>query len=192
MRFVEAGLPGIIVIEPDVFEDPRGYFLETYHAKKYADAGIPGPFVQDNYSRSVHGTLRGLHYQRSHGQGKLVSAAEGVVFDVAVDIRPGSPTFGKWFGLELSAENKRQLYIPAGFAHGFCVLSEVAAFAYKCTDFYVPQDEGGILWNDPAIGIPWPVSVPLVSAKDQAYKCLADIPLTDLPVDRPVKQKYES
>jgi dTDP-4-dehydrorhamnose 3,5-epimerase len=185
VRFIEAGLPGIIVIEPDVFEDPRGYFLETYHAKKYAEAGIPGPFVQDNFSRSARGTLRGLHYQRSHAQAKLVSAAEGAVFDVAVDIRPGSPTFGQWFGMELSAENKRQLYIPAGFAHGFCVLSEVAAFAYKCTDFYVPQDEGGILWNDPAIGIPWPVSAPLLSAKDQAYKCLADIPLTDLPVHRP-------
>lgn len=184
MRFIEAGLPGIIVIEPDVFEDSRGYFLETYHAKKYADAGISGPFMQDNFSRSVRGTLRGLHYQRSHPQGKLVSVVEGVVFDVAVDIRPGSPGFGKWFGMELSAENKRQLYIPAGFAHGFCVLSEVAAFTYKCTDVYVPQDEGGILWNDPAIGIPWPVAVPLLSGKDQAYKCLADIPLTDLPVPR--------
>lgn len=182
MRFIEAGLPGVIVIEPDVFEDTRGYFLETYHAKKYADAGIPGPFVQDNFSRSVRGTLRGLHYQRSHPQGKLVSASEGMVFDVAVDIRPGSATFGKWFGMELSAENKRQLYIPPGFAHGFCVLSEVAAFTYKCTDFYAPQDEDGILWNDPAIGIPWPVSVPLLSPKDQAYKCLADIPLTDLPI----------
>ncbi len=184
MRFIEAELPGIIVIEPDVFEDSRGYFLETYHAKKYADAGISGPFMQDNFSRSVRGTLRGLHYQRSHPQGKLVSAVEGVVFDVAVDIRPGSPGFGKWFGMELSAENKRQVYIPAGFAHGFCVLSEVAAFTYKCTDVYVPQDEGGILWNDPAIAIPWPVAIPLLSAKDQAYKCLADIPLTDLPVPR--------
>ena len=185
MRFIEAGLPGVIVIEPDVFEDSRGYFLETYHAKKYADAGISGPFVQDNFSRSIRGTLRGLHYQRSRAQGKLVSVPDGVVFDVAVDIRPGSPTFGQWVGMELSAENKRQLYIPSGFAHGFCVLSEVAAFAYKCTDFYVPQDEGGILWNDPAIGISWPVSIPLLSAKDQAYKHLADIPLTDLPVHRP-------
>jgi dTDP-4-dehydrorhamnose 3,5-epimerase len=185
MRFIEAGLPGVIVIEPDVFEDSRGYFLETYHAKKYADAGISGPFVQDNFSRSIRGTLRGLHYQRSRAQGKLVSVPDGVVFDVAVDIRPGSPTFGQWVGMELSAENKRQLYIPSGFAHGFCVLSEVAAFAYKCTDFYVPQDEGGILWNDPAIGISWPVSVPLLSAKDQAYKHLADIPLSDLPVHRP-------
>jgi dTDP-4-dehydrorhamnose 3,5-epimerase len=182
VRFIEAGLPGVIVIEPDVFEDRRGYFFETYHAKKYADAGIPGPFVQDNFSKSVRGTLRGLHYQRTHAQGKLVYAAEGVVFDVAVDIRPVSPTFGKWFGTELSAENKRQIYIPPGFAHGFCVLSETAAFMYKCTDFYAPQDEGGILWNDPAIGITWPVSAPLLSAKDHAYKCLADIPLTDLPV----------
>ena len=184
MRFIEAGLPGVILIEPDVFEDPRGYFLETYHAKKYADAGILGPFVQDNFSRSIRGTLRGLHYQRTHAQGKLVCAAEGIVFDVAVDIRPGSPTFGKWFGAELSAANKRQLYIPPGYAHGFCVLSEVAAFSYKCTDFYVPQDEGGLLWNDPAIGISWPLSNPLLSAKDQAYKCLVDIPLTDLPVYR--------
>ncbi|WP_447985783.1 dTDP-4-dehydrorhamnose 3,5-epimerase [Nitrospira sp. Nam74] len=185
MRFIEAGLPGVIIIEPDVFEDSRGYFLETYHAKKYADAGISGPFVQDNFSRSIRGTLRGLHYQRSRGQGKLVFVPEGVVFDVAVDIRPGSPTFGQWVGMELSAQNKRQLYIPSGFAHGFCVLSEVASFAYKCTDFYVPQDEGGILWNDPAIGISWPVSVPLLSAKDQAYKHLADIPLSDLPAHRP-------
>lgn len=184
VRFIEAELPGIIVIEPDVFEDSRGYFLETYHAKRYADAGIPGPFVQDNFSRSVRGTLRGMHYQCSRPQGKLVSAAEGVVFDVAVDIRPGSATLGRWFGMELSAQNKRQLYIPAGFAHGFCVLSEVAAFAYKCTDYYVSQDEGGVLWNDPAIGIQWPVLAPLLSAKDQTYKCLADIPLTDLPVHR--------
>lgn len=184
MRFIEASLPGIIVIEPDVFEDPRGYFLETYHAKKYADAGIPGPFVQDNFSRSVRGTLRGLHYQRTHAQGKLVWVAEGVVFDVAVDIRPGSPTFGKWFGAELSGDNKRQIYIPPGFAHGFCVLSEMATFLYKCTDFYVPQDEGGLLWSDPAIAIAWPLASPLLSAKDQRYKCLADIPLTDLPVYR--------
>lgn len=184
MRFIEAGLPGVIIIEPDVFEDRRGYFLETYHAKKYADAGIAGPFVQDNFSRSVRGTLRGLHYQRAHAQGKLVCAVEGVVFDVAVDIRPGSPTFGKWFGVELSAANKRQLYIPTGCAHGFCVISDVAAFSYKCTDFYVPQDEGGILWNDPAIGISWPISSPLLSAKDQAYQRLADIPLTDLSVYR--------
>ena len=184
MRFIEAGLPGLILIEPDVFEDQRGYFLETYHAKKYADAGIPGPFVQDNFSRSVRGTLRGLHYQRTRAQGKLVSAVEGVVFDVAVDIRSGSPTFGKWFGVELSAANKRQLYIPPGYAHGVCVLSEAAAFSYKCTDFYVPQDEGGLVWNDAAIGISWPLSSPLLSAKDQAYKCLADIPLTDLPVYR--------
>jgi dTDP-4-dehydrorhamnose 3,5-epimerase len=184
VRFIEAGLPGVIIIEPDVFTDQRGYFLETYHAKKYADAGIPGPFVQDNFSRSVRGALRGLHYQRTHAQGKLVCAAEGVVFDVAVDIRPGSPTFGKWFGAELSAENKRQLYIPPGYAHGFCVLSDVAVFTYKCTNFYVPHDEGGILWNDPAIAISWPISNPILSAKDQTFKCLADIPLIDLPACR--------
>ena len=180
MRFVEAGLPGIIVIEPDVFEDPRGYFLETYHAKKYADAGIPGPFVQDNFSRSVHGTLRGLHYQRSHGQGKLVSAAEGVVFDVAVDIRPGSPTFGKWFGLELSAENKRQLYIPAGFAHGFVTLVPNTEVVYKVTSYYSPKDERGIRWNDPALGINWGISPDqaVLSKRDTEHPFLKDA--TDL------------
>lgn len=182
MRFHQTELPGVVLIEPDVFEDRRGYFLETYHAKKYAEAGIAGPFVQDNFSKSIHATLRGLHYQRQHGQGKLVFVLEGAVFDVAVDIRHGSPTFGKWFAAELSVENKRQLYIPPGFAHGFCVLSDVAAFTYKCTEFYSAQDEAGILWSDPAIGIPWPTAAPLLSAKDQAYKGLADIPVAALPV----------
>ncbi|MER3422073.1 MAG: dTDP-4-dehydrorhamnose 3,5-epimerase [Nitrospiraceae bacterium] len=184
MRFVETELKGIILVEPDVHKDPRGFFLETYHAKKYADGGITGPFVQDNYSYSVQGTLRGLHYQLKYSQGKLVTVFDGTVYDVAVDIRRGSPTFGKWLGVELSAENKRQLYIPPGFAHGFCTLSKTAGFAYKCTHFYVPEDERGIIWNDPTIQIAWPVAEPLLSAKDQSYKCLAEISAEDLPFYR--------
>jgi len=184
MRFIYTELKEVIVIEPDVFEDPRGYFFETYHAKKYADAGISQPFVQDNCSRSVRGTLRGLHYQRQHAQGKLVMVVDGLVFDVAVDIRHGSPTFGRWVSAELSAANKRQLYIPPGFAHGICVLSEYASVTYKCTDFYAPHDEGGIVWNDPSIGISWPLSDPILSAKDAAYRGLADIPAGELPSHR--------
>lgn len=181
MRFIETELRGVILVEPDVFQDRRGHFLETYHEKKYAGAGIPGPFVQDNFSRSVRGTLRGLHYQLKHAQGKLVMAVEGAVFDVSVDIRNGSPTFGKWVGLELSAENKRQLYIPPGFAHGFCVLSDVASVVYKCTNFYASEDERGIIWNDRTLGIRWPVQHPLLSSKDEAYKTLADM-ASELPV----------
>ena len=181
MRFIETELRGVILIEPDVFQDRRGHFLETYHEKKYAEAGIPGPFVQDNFSRSVRGTLRGLHYQLKHPQGKLVMVVEGAVFDVSVDIRNGSPTFGKWVGLELSAENKRQLYSPPGFAHGFCVASDVASVVYKCTSFYAPDDERGIIWNDRTLGITWPVQHPLLSPKDEAYKTLADM-ASELPV----------
>ncbi len=175
MKFIETALAGVILVEPDVHEDPRGFFMETYHAKKYAEGGIPGPFVQDNYSWSVRGTLRGLHYQLANPQGKLVCVFAGAVFDVAVDIRQGSPTFGRWIGVELSAANKRQLYVPAGFAHGFCVLSETAGMVYKCTDFYNPQGERGIIWNDPDIGIAWPITAPLLSAKDAGYKRLADM-----------------
>lgn len=181
MRFIETELKGVILVEPDVFQDRRGYFLETYHGKKYAEAGISGPFVQDNFSRSVRGTLRGLHYQLQQAQGKLVMVVEGTVFDVGVDIRKGSPTFGKWFGIELSAENKRQLYIPPGFAHGFCVISDVASVLYKCTNLYEPEDERGIIWNDRTIGIRWPVQQPLLSPKDEAYKTLADM-AGELPV----------
>lgn len=184
MRIQETTLKGVLLIKPDVFEDRRGFFLETYHQRKYAAAGIVGPFVQDNWSFSVRGTLRGLHYQRVHGQGKLVYVVSGGVFDVAVDIRHGSPTFGQWYGTELSAANKHQLYIPPGFAHGFCVVSETASFVYKCTDFYRPGDEGGVLWNDPQIGIRWPIDEPLLSAKDQAYKPLAELPAGLLPTYR--------
>ncbi len=175
MRFLEMELKGVILVEPDVFEDPRGLFLETYHAEKYAAGGIRGPFVQDNFSRSVRGTLRGLHYQLKQAQGKLVTVVEGMVFDVAVDIRTGSPTFGRWVGVELSAENIRQLYIPPGFAHGFCVVSAAAGLTYKCTALYSPQDERGIIWNDRTIGIRWPVPHPLLSTKDLAYKTLAEM-----------------
>jgi len=174
VRFIEADLKDVILIEPDAHEDRRGFFLELYHAQKFAEAGISCGFLQDNYSRSVRGTLRGLHYQLKNPQGKLVFVVEGAIFDVAVDIRRESPTFGKWLGVELSADNKRQLYIPPGFAHGFCVLSESAGLVYKCTDFYSPADERGIIWNDRALGITWPVATPLLSPKDQSYKSLAD------------------
>jgi dTDP-4-dehydrorhamnose 3,5-epimerase len=184
LRFVETALKGVILVEPDIFQDPRGLFFETYHAKKYAQTGIHGPFVQDNFSRSVRSTLRGLHYQLKHGQGKLMTVVEGTVFDVAVDIRRGSPTFGRWVGIELSAENKLQLYIPPGFAHGFCVVSEMAGVTYKCTDFYVPEDECGIIWDDPTIGITWPIAQPLLSVKDRAYRRLADLPADRLPTFR--------
>lgn len=175
MKFMPTTIKDVILVEPDVHEDRRGFFMETYHAKKYAEGGIPGPFVQDNVSMSVRGTLRGLHYQLVNPQGKLVSVSEGAVFDVAVDIRRGSPTFGRWVGVELSAENKRQLYIPVGFAHGFCVLSERAGMVYKCTDFYNPHGERGIIWNDPTIGIAWPVASPLLSPKDMAYRRLDEM-----------------
>jgi dTDP-4-dehydrorhamnose 3,5-epimerase len=183
MKFITTKLKGALLVEPAVFEDPRGYFLETYHAGKYAEGGIAGPFVQDNFSHSVRGTLRGLHYQLQHAQGKLVMALEGRIFDVAVDIRKGSPTFGQWVGAELSGENKRQLYVPPGFAHGFCVLSETADVLYKCTDVYSPDDERGIIWNDPSIAIAWPVANPLLSKKDQAYKRLSEMD-GDLPAYR--------
>ncbi len=167
MRVVTTPLPGVLVVEPTVFEDERGFFFESYHYKRYAEHGIDATFVQDNHSRSVHGTLRGLHYQVNPGQGKLVRVVVGEVFDVAVDIRFGSPTFGKWFGTYLSAKNKKQMYIPVGFAHGFCVTSDVAEFEYKCTDYYSPKDERGILWNDPALAIEWPIQNPILSEKDK-------------------------
>ncbi len=166
MRFIQTDIPGVVIIEPDVHRDPRGYFLETYHERKYAEGGIQGPFVQDNHSFSLRGTLRGLHAQRRRPQGKLVRAVEGEMFDVAVDIRRGSPTFSKWVGVTLSGENFRQFYIPPGFAHGFCVLSERVHVVYKCTDFYDREDEFGVAWNDPEIGIAWPITEPALSARD--------------------------
>lgn len=176
MRIIETKLPGVLIIEPDVFEDQRGFFFESYSYRKYAALGITDVFVQDNHSRSVRGTLRGLHYQAPPGQAKLVRVALGEVFDVAVDIRWGSPTFGQWVGVTLSAENKRQLYIPVGFAHGFCVTSEVADFLYKCSNYYSPQDERGIAWDDPDLAIAWPISTPILSQRDQSHPRLAEAP----------------
>jgi len=175
MRVLPTDLPGVLLVEPDLFRDPRGYFLETFHERKYRDAGIAYSFVQDNQSRSVRGTLRGLHAQLRRPQGKLVRAVSGEIFDVAVDIRPGSPTFGKWTAATLSADSFRQMFIPPGFAHGFCVLSDIAEMAYKCTDFYDRSDEIGIRWNDPAIAIAWPVRDPLLSEKDAALPTLAEL-----------------
>jgi dTDP-4-dehydrorhamnose 3,5-epimerase len=175
MEFVTTDLPGVLLIEPDVFWDTRGFFLETYHQAKYAAGGISGSFVQDNHSFSTQGTLRGLHAQRTRPQGKLVRAVDGEMFDVAVDVRRGSPTFGRWVGALLSGDNFRQLWIPPGFAHGFCVLSERVHVEYKCTDFYDRADEIAVAWNDPEIGVAWPISEPVLSAKDAAAPRLATI-----------------
>ena len=175
MKFLPTDLPGVVLIEPDVFKDARGFFLETYQEQKYADGGIAGPFVQDNHSYSARGTLRGLHAQLRHPQGKLVRAVEGEMFDVAVDIRRGSPMFGKWVGFLLSGDNFRQLWIPPGFAHGFCVTSEQVHVEYKCTGFYDKADEIAIAWNDPAIGIEWPIDEPMLSSKDKAAPRLAEL-----------------
>lgn len=156
-NFRETEIEGVYIIEPTVFGDNRGYFMETYNYKEFKEAGLDMVFVQDNQSKSKRGVLRGLHFQKKYPQGKLVRAISGEVFDVAVDIRKGSKTYGKWVGVILSEDNKRQFYIPEGFAHGFLVLSDEAEFAYKCTEFYHPEDEGGIAWNDPDIGIEWPL-----------------------------------
>lgn len=181
-KFIETHLPGVLLIEPDVFKDERGFFLETYHQPRYAEGGIDRVFVQDNRSHSHRGILRGLHYQLKHAQGKLVYVVTGEIFDVAVDIRRGSSTFGQWFGTHLSSENNRQIFVPEGFAHGFCVLSETVDVIYKCTDIYAPQDEFGILWADPDIGIEWPVETPLVSQKDKQNPALKEVPKDFLPV----------
>ncbi len=181
MNVVPTALAGVLIIEPRVFEDGRGFFFESYHADRYTVAGLPERFVQDNHSRSVPGAVRGLHYQLLRPQGKLVRCLAGSVFDVAVDIRRGSPSFGRWVGVKLSALNKRQLYVPPGFAHGYCVPDEASEIEYKCSDYYVPQDERGIAWNDPTIAIEWPVkSPPLLSDKDKALPLLTS-DRTDLP-----------
>ena len=173
MRVVPTDLPGVLIIEPDVHRDGRGFFLETFHAERYRAHGIDGPFVQDNHSRSMGGTLRGLHLQVQRPQGKLIRVVEGEVFDVAVDVRRGSPTFGRWLSILLSADSFRQYYIPPGFAHGFCVLSSSAQVEYKCTDFYDPVTEIGIAWNDPALAIRWPIAEPLLSPRDRQHPTLA-------------------
>ncbi len=170
-------IPGVLLVKPKVWRDTRGYFVETWHQNRYHDAGITLPFVQDNRSRSTRGILRGLHFQRSHPQGKLVSVSSGSVFDVVVDIRKNSPAFGRWFGAELTGENQHQLWVPPGLAHGFCVCSDVADFSYKCTEFYHPEDEGSILWNDPDLAIAWPVADPILAAKDLAAPLFKDASL---------------
>lgn len=181
MKFTPTDLPEILIVEPHVHHDERGFFLETWHAEKYASGGLDANFVQDNHSRSTRGTLRGLHAQLARPQGKLVRASFGAIYDVAVDVRVGSPTFGKSVGVTLSADNFRQLWIPAGFAHGFCVTSEVAELQYKCTDLYDPTSEITLAWDDPTLGIDWPVESPLVSAKDAAGRVLSDFEPSELP-----------
>lgn len=177
-KFIGTGINDLVIVEPKVFGDHRGYFMETYNYNDFKEAGLDMVFVQDNQSKSRKGVLRGLHFQKKHPQGKLVRVLSGEVFDVAVDLRPESPTYKKWFGILLSGENKKQLYVPERFAHGFLVLSDEAEFVYKCTDYYHPEDEGGIIWSDSEIGIAWPieqVGEVLLSEKDKAHKSSADI-----------------
>lgn len=180
MEIKPTKLDGVVIIEPKVFGDHRGFFMETWNAKRYEECGLDVSFVQDNLSYSRRGILRGLHYQNPNTQGKLVSVLQGEVYDVAVDVRAGSKTFGEWVAVTLSAENKRQFYVPPGFAHGFCVTSEMALFVYKCTDMYNPQAEGSILWNDPDLGIDWPIEEPLLSDKDKDAPRLNEVPLDRL------------
>jgi dTDP-4-dehydrorhamnose 3,5-epimerase len=177
----ETRLAGVRIIRPEVFADPRGFFMESYNQDKFAELGIMDRFVQDNHSRSIKGVLRGLHYQLRHPQAKLCRVIEGKVMDVVVDIQHGSPDFGNWISVELSAENRHQLYVPKGFAHGFLVLSEVAQFLYKCSGFYDSTDEAGIVWNDPDLNITWGMDHPVLSAKDREYQRLKEIPLERLP-----------
>jgi dTDP-4-dehydrorhamnose 3,5-epimerase len=176
MNVLTCDIPGLLIIEPKIFGDARGFFLETWNEKRYGEAGLGAHFVQDNISFSRRGTLRGLHFQNPKPQGKLLQVLQGEVFDVAVDVRRNSPTFGKWHGLVLDSENKKQFYIPPGFAHGFLVLSETALFQYKCTDFYSPKDEVALRWDDPQIGIQWPLKDPLLSERDGKGLLLRDMP----------------
>lgn len=182
MKVIETALAGALILEPQVFGDARGFFYESYNKAKWIEAGIDVAFVQSNVSRSARGVLRGLHYQWPHPQGKLVSVLEGEVYDVAVDIRRGSPTFGQSVGVMLTADNHRHFWVPEGFAHGFCVLSEFATFTYQCTALYDPKADAGIRWNDAALGIDWPLSEPLLSDKDRKTPLLEDVPPERLPV----------
>jgi len=177
MKITETKLSGVLIIEPKVFGDSRGFFKETFQAERYREAGIEYTFVQDNYSRSQKGVLRGLHFQITKPQGKLVSCPKGAVFDVAVDIDPESTTYGQYVGVELTEENHKQMWMPPGYAHGFCVLSETADFLYKCTDYYDPSDEGGVIWNDPDVAIDWPIADPSLSNKDAILPTLAELDL---------------
>jgi len=181
MQVSETAIPGVLRIAPKVFGDARGFFCETFAAKRYEEAGVRGPFVQDNMSRSARGILRGLHLQSPNAQGKLVWVVQGSVLDVAVDVRVGSPTFGAHVAEELSEDNKRQLWIPPGLAHGFCVTSESAVFVYKCTEYYAPADELGVAWDDPDLGIAWPVEAPVISNKDREHPRLRDVDPARLP-----------
>ncbi len=181
MKVLHSNIPDIIIIEPQCFGDERGFFLESFHEQHYAEIGIANNFKQDNLSRSSHGILRGLHYQVEQPQGKLIFVARGEIFDVAVDIRQGSPSFGQYTSTILNDENHRQIYIPPGFAHGFCVLSEKVDMIYKCTDYYSKQSERGILWNDPTVNINWPAMDFTLSERDQGFLALNDIAATDLP-----------
>ncbi len=181
MKVIETPIGGVLRIVPDVYGDERGFFLESFHAKKFAALGIPHLFVQDNHSRSAMGVLRGLHFQKRHPQGKLVRVLSGSLFDVAVDVRSGSPTFGRWFGMTLSANEPEFLYLPEGMAHGFLALEDRTELFYKCTDFYDAADEGGVRWDDPAIGIAWPAAPAVLSPKDAAYPLLSEISPEDLP-----------
>jgi dTDP-4-dehydrorhamnose 3,5-epimerase len=181
MKRIDTSLPGVCLIEPSVFEDQRGFFFESYHELKFADLGIKDRFVQDNHARSVKHTLRGLHYQIKHPQAKLCRVILGEVLDVVVDVRRGSPHFGKWESAILSAANRRQMYVPAGFAHGYLVLSETAEFLYKCSDLYHPEYERGVLWNDPQIGITWDIESPILSDKDRRNPSLSAIAQNELP-----------
>jgi dTDP-4-dehydrorhamnose 3,5-epimerase len=182
---IETGLPGVWVIQPRIVSDARGFFLESYNQSQFAALGIADRFVQDNQSRSTRGVLRGLHYQLKHPQAKLCRVIEGTVFDVAVDVRVGSSSFGKWTGVELSAQNRNQIYIPKGFAHGFVVLSEAAQILYKCSDYYDPADEAGIIWNDPGLNIAWGIAEPILSERDKQFKRLDQIPSERLPRNHP-------
>jgi dTDP-4-dehydrorhamnose 3,5-epimerase len=181
MRVLSSEIPDVIIIEPQVLGDSRGFFLELWNRTRYGEAGLPTVFAQDNLSRSARGVLRGLHFQNPNGQGKLVTVLEGSVYDAAVDVRLGSPSFGRWVGVVLSGEDKRQLYIPPGFAHGFCVTSDSALFMYKTTELYAPEAERGITWNDPDLAIPWPLERPTLSPKDTKYSRLCDIDPSTLP-----------
>jgi len=181
MRVKLVSLPGLKLIEPQCFADERGFFLESFHAKRYGESGISDSFVQDNHSRSVQGVLRGLHFQVANPQAQIVTVIRGRIFDVAVDLRPDSSTFGRWFGIELSDKGPRQIYMAPGFAHGFCVLSEIADLHYKVTRFYDRHDEGGLIWNDHDIGIDWPIRDPTISMRDRSYPRLRDLDRKRLP-----------
>ena len=191
MEIVKTKLPGVIVFEPKIFGDKRGFFLETFRNDVLLDAGIDTQFVQDNHSRSSKGVLRGMHYQMTQTQGKLVRVATGAVFDVAVDVRHGSPTFGEWYGTQLDEDNMRMMYVPPGYAHGFVVLSDTTDFLYKCTDYYHPQSEQGIAWDDPDIGINWPIEEVTLSEKDKKNSRLKDQPVDMLPEFKKFKLDFE-